>query len=80
MNDSSSQSTHYNMSDSTYDAMRDNMRDNSMDEYKSKQCMRASSDSPGHNLSPMDPDSPMSWPLHKKVYTSAVSFAFAFVV
>ncbi|KAI1747218.1 MFS general substrate transporter [Xylaria castorea] len=36
--------------------------------------------SSGHNLSPMDPDSPMMWPLWKKCYTSFVSFSFAFVV
>ncbi|KAI1118992.1 MFS general substrate transporter [Nemania sp. NC0429] len=46
--------------------------------------MSTSNDMPpansGHNLSPMDPDSPMMWPLWKKCYTSFVSFSFAFVV
>ena len=34
----------------------------------------------GHTLSPMDPDSPMAWPLWKKMYTSAVAFSFVFVL
>lgn len=34
----------------------------------------------GHNLSPTDPDSPMSWSFLKKAYVSAVSFTFVFVM
>ena len=33
-----------------------------------------------HQLSPTDPDNPMNWPLYRRVYASAVSWAFAFVV
>ncbi|KAI1319313.1 MFS general substrate transporter [Xylariaceae sp. FL0255] len=36
--------------------------------------------SSGHNISPMDPDSPMRWPLWKKCYTSFTAFSFAFIV
>ncbi|KAI5460431.1 major facilitator superfamily domain-containing protein [Mariannaea sp. PMI_226] len=43
-------------------------------------CLMPGSGSSGHNLLPTDPDSPMSWPILKKIYVSAVSFAFAFVV
>ncbi|MCJ1396031.1 hypothetical protein MMC18_008918 [Xylographa bjoerkii] len=34
----------------------------------------------GHMMSLSDPDNPQNWPLHRKIYVSAVSFAFAFVV
>lgn len=34
----------------------------------------------GHMMSADDPDNPQNWPLHKKVYASAVAFAFAWVV
>jgi hypothetical protein len=34
----------------------------------------------GHMMSPDDPDNPQNWPLYRKVYASAVSFAFGFVV
>lgn len=34
----------------------------------------------GHMMSADDPDNPQKWPLHKKVYASAVAFAFAWVV
>ena len=34
----------------------------------------------GHMMSPSDPDNPQNWPLHRKLYVSAVGFAFAFVV
>ncbi|KAI0478659.1 MFS general substrate transporter [Xylariaceae sp. FL0804] len=34
----------------------------------------------GHSLSPMDPDSPMRWPLWKKCYTSFTAASFAFVI
>lgn len=34
----------------------------------------------GHAMSPQDPDNPFNWPLHKRVYASAISYAFGFVV
>ena len=34
----------------------------------------------GHMMSADDPDNPQNWPLYKKVYASAVAFAFAWVV
>ena len=34
----------------------------------------------GHMMSANDPDNPQNWPLHKKIYASAVAFAFAWVV
>ena len=34
----------------------------------------------GHMMSADDPDNPQNWPLHKKLYASAVAFAFAWVV
>ena len=35
----------------------------------------------GHNaLSPTDPDNPQNWPLRRKLYTSASSFAFVFAM
>lgn len=34
----------------------------------------------GHTMSADDPDNPQNWPLYKKVYASAVAFAFAWVV
>jgi nitroreductase len=34
----------------------------------------------GHTISVQDPDNPQNWPMHRKVYISAVSVAFAFVV
>ncbi|KAJ4264190.1 hypothetical protein NW762_005384 [Fusarium torreyae] len=44
-------------------------------------CLKAgSTQTGGHNLSPTDPDSPMSWPYLKKVYASAVAFMFVFVI
>lgn len=51
---------------------------NTMDEVKS--CLPAPPDSPGHNLPPTDPDSPMAWAVSKKIYVSAVSSAFTFVM
>jgi hypothetical protein len=53
-------------------------RNMSDDEFES--CLKAEPGSSGHNLSPTDPDSPMTWPFFKKVYVSAVSFVFVFVV
>ena len=35
---------------------------------------------PSHLLSANDPDNPMNWPLHRRIYGSAVSWAFGFVV
>lgn len=34
----------------------------------------------GHIMSPQDPDNPFNWPLYRRVYASAVSYAFGFVV
>ncbi|KAL9066756.1 MAG: hypothetical protein Q9161_007345 [Pseudevernia consocians] len=34
----------------------------------------------GHMMSADDPENPQNWPLYKKVYASAVAFAFAWVV
>lgn len=34
----------------------------------------------GHMMSADDPDNPQNWPIHKKIYASAVAFAFAWVV
>ncbi len=34
----------------------------------------------GHMMAADDPDNPQNWPLHKKVYASAVAFAFAWLV
>lgn len=45
-----------------------------------EKAMPPSAQALGHNLSPMDPDSPMSWPLWKKLYTSFVAFSFSWVV
>ena len=34
----------------------------------------------GHRMAADDADNPQNWPLYKKVYASAVAFAFAWVV
>lgn len=34
----------------------------------------------GHTMSLKDPDNPLVWPIHRRVYVSAVSVAFSFVV
>ncbi|MCJ1265212.1 hypothetical protein MMC22_005087 [Lobaria immixta] len=34
----------------------------------------------GHAMSHQDPDNPHNWPLYRRVYASAVSYAFGFVV
>ena len=34
----------------------------------------------GHMMAADDPDNPQNWPLHEKVYASAVAYAFAWVV
>ena len=34
----------------------------------------------GHMMSADDPDNPQNWRLYKKIYASAVAFAFAWVV
>lgn len=35
----------------------------------------------GHNaLSPMDPENPQNWPLHRKLYASSVAAAFTFAL
>lgn len=33
-----------------------------------------------HTLGANDPDNPMNWPTHRKVYASAVAWAMAFTV
>ncbi|KAI9810445.1 MAG: hypothetical protein M1826_003614 [Phylliscum demangeonii] len=33
----------------------------------------------GHMLSPHEPDNPLNWPLHRKIYVSAVAAGFAYV-
>ena len=34
----------------------------------------------GHMMTMSDPDNPQNWPLHRKIYASAVAFFFAFAV
>jgi len=34
----------------------------------------------GHMMSADDPDNPQNWPTLKKIYASAVAFAFAWIV
>lgn len=34
----------------------------------------------GHMMAADDPDNPLNWPVHQKVYTSLVSFGFGFAV
>ena len=34
----------------------------------------------GHMMAADDPDNPQNWPIQKKIYASAVAFAFAWVV
>lgn len=34
----------------------------------------------GHMMSADDPDNPQNWPLYRKLYASAVAFAFTWVV
>ena len=43
-------------------------------------CLPAQPGSQGHMLSSSDPDSPMQWPISKKVYTSVVASFFAFTM
>lgn len=33
-----------------------------------------------NELSPRDPDNPLNWPIYRRIYVSAASFAFSFVV
>lgn len=33
-----------------------------------------------HTLAANDPDNPMNWPAHRRLYASAVAFAMAFAV
>jgi hypothetical protein len=33
-----------------------------------------------HSMPPTDPDNPMNWPLHRRVYVSSVAWVFAFAV
>ena len=40
----------------------------------------ATASTPSHTLGVDDPANPMNWPLHRKLYTSAVSWAMAFAV
>lgn len=34
----------------------------------------------GHMMAANDPDNPQNWPVQRKIYVSAVAFAFAWVV
>ena len=34
----------------------------------------------GHMMAANDPDNPHNWPVQRKIYASAVAFAFAWVV
>lgn len=51
-----------------------------LEPYESTKQMATPAPTPGHQLSPTDPENPMNWPLGRKIYASFVSFAFAFVV
>lgn len=42
--------------------------------------LTASTPATGHMMPANNPDNPQNWPLYKKVYASAVAFAFAWVV
>ena len=35
---------------------------------------------PSHTLSPNDPDNPMNWAMHRRLYTSAVAWVMGFTV
>lgn len=53
------------------------------DERADKQKMSEipmSSNPVSHTLSPNDPDNPMNWSLHRRLYTSAVAWAMGFTV
>ena len=52
-----------------------NMGENTMKEMSSSM-----PDAGGHMMAADDPDNPQNWPLSKKVYASAVSFAFSWAV
>ena len=50
---------------------------------KTAQTMTAELGAPpaiGHMMARDDPDSPQNFPMHRKIYVSAASFAFGFVV
>ncbi len=34
----------------------------------------------GHMMAANDPDNPQNWPVHRKIYASAVAFTFSWVV
>ncbi|KAL5586541.1 hypothetical protein FOBRF1_016411 [Fusarium oxysporum] len=67
---------------STFDAAShtENMDGRHTPDDEHEPCIRTNAGSGGHNLSPTDPDSPMSWSILKKVYVSACSFFFVFVI
>jgi len=41
---------------------------------------RMTTQAPSHTLSPHDPDNPMRWPLHRRLYASAVAWFSAYVM
>ena len=50
---------------------------------KTAQTMTAEMGAPpaiGHMMAHDDPDNPQNFPMHRKIYVSAASFAFGFVV
>ncbi|KAF4450414.1 TPO4-Proposed vacuolar polyamine transporter [Fusarium austroafricanum] len=58
----------------------DAMHDQHTSDDENVPCIKADGASGGHNLSLNDPDSPMSWPLLKKIYVSVCAFNFTFVL
>ena len=50
-----------------------------MDDVESQE-MTAAAAPAGHMMAANDPDNPQNWPVHRKVYASAVGFTFSWVV
>ena len=50
-----------------------------MDEMDSKG-MTTRTAPAGHMMAADDPDNPQNWPVHRKIYVSAVAFTFSWVV
>lgn len=78
------QQMHSNMNHSNMEQMHSNMDRSHMDgrmtpDDEHAPCLRTNNGG-GHNLSPTDPDSPMSWPFIQKAYVSAVAFFFVFTM
>lgn len=70
--------TQDSMRSNTVDAPPDSPMDDTM---KFEHMKSGETEQPaGHMMSMSDPDNPQNWPLHRKLYVSAVAFAFAFVV